>query len=71
MAQNFWLASFAFAACFLLTVGISLATARTKTDEELKGLGLFAHAQDQGRRRGLVFAPGRAGSHSPRLLCGA
>ena len=38
MAQNFWLATFAFLACFLLTVGISLATARTKTDAELKGL---------------------------------
>lgn len=38
MAQNFWLASFAFIACFVLTGGISLATARTKTDEELKGL---------------------------------
>ena len=38
MAQNFWLASFAFTVCFLLTLGISLATKRTKTDEELKGL---------------------------------
>jgi solute:Na+ symporter, SSS family len=38
MAQNFWLASFAFLVCFSLTVGISLATKRTKTDEELKGL---------------------------------
>ncbi|HTR40824.1 MAG TPA: sodium:solute symporter family protein [Pseudomonadales bacterium] len=38
MAQNFWLASFAFASCFIFTTGISLATARTKTDEELKGL---------------------------------
>jgi solute:Na+ symporter, SSS family len=38
MAQNFWLASFAFAACFALTLGISLATTRTKTNEELKGL---------------------------------
>jgi solute:Na+ symporter, SSS family len=38
MAQNFWLATFAFTACFLLTLGISLATKRTKTDEELKGL---------------------------------
>ena len=38
MAQNFWLATFAFTVCFLLTAGISLATARTKTDEELKGL---------------------------------
>jgi solute:Na+ symporter, SSS family len=38
MAQNFWLASFAFISCFVLTVGISLATQRTKTNEELKGL---------------------------------
>ena len=38
MAQNFWLASFAFLVCFTLTLGISLATARTKTDEQLKGL---------------------------------
>ena len=38
MAQNFWLATFAFTSCFLLTAGISLATARTKTDAELKGL---------------------------------
>ncbi|MEN6337629.1 MAG: sodium:solute symporter family protein [Phycisphaerales bacterium] len=38
MAQNFWLASFAFISCFVLTVGISVATQRTKTDEQLKGL---------------------------------
>jgi SSS family solute:Na+ symporter len=38
MAQNFWLASFAFAACFILTVVISLVTSRTKSDPELKGL---------------------------------
>ncbi len=38
MAQNFWLASFAFGVCFILTAGISLATKRTKTNEELKGL---------------------------------
>jgi len=38
MAQNFWLASFAFAVCFILTALISLATKRTKSDEELKGL---------------------------------
>jgi SSS family solute:Na+ symporter len=38
MAQNFWLASSAFLVCFFLTVGISLATRRTKTDDELKGL---------------------------------
>jgi len=38
MAQNFWLASFAFTVCLVLTAGISLATKRTKSDEELKGL---------------------------------
>jgi SSS family solute:Na+ symporter len=38
MAQNFWLATVAFLVCFTLTAVISLATARTKTDEELKGL---------------------------------
>ncbi len=38
MAQNFWLAAFAFTACFILTSVISLATKQTKTNEELKGL---------------------------------
>jgi SSS family solute:Na+ symporter len=38
MAVNFWLAAFAFTVCFVLTAGISLVTARTKSDEELKGL---------------------------------
>jgi len=38
MARNFWLASFAFAVCFVLTFVISLVTKRTKSDEELKGL---------------------------------
>ena len=38
MAQNFWLAACAFTVCFLLTLGISLATRSMKTDDELKGL---------------------------------
>ncbi len=38
MAQNFWLAAFAFIACFVITLVISLATSRTKNDEELAGL---------------------------------
>jgi SSS family solute:Na+ symporter len=38
MAQNFWLAAFAFTVCFTLTVLISLATTRTKSDADLKGL---------------------------------
>jgi SSS family solute:Na+ symporter len=38
MAQNFWLAAFAFTVCFTLTLVISLATKSQKTDEDLKGL---------------------------------
>ena len=38
MAQNFWLAIVAWSSCFIATIAISLATTRTKTDGELKGL---------------------------------
>jgi solute:Na+ symporter, SSS family len=38
MAQNFWLAIFAFLSCFALTIVISLATRRTKSNEQLAGL---------------------------------
>jgi SSS family solute:Na+ symporter len=38
MAQNFWLASFAFTSCLLLTLVVSLLTKRTKSDQELAGL---------------------------------
>jgi SSS family solute:Na+ symporter len=38
MAQNFWLATFAFSVCLLLTIGISLATRQTKTTDDLRGL---------------------------------
>jgi SSS family solute:Na+ symporter len=38
MAQNFWLAAFSFIVCFTLTLVISLATSRTKSDADLKGL---------------------------------
>jgi SSS family solute:Na+ symporter len=38
MAQNFWLAAFAFIICFMLTVVISLATKSQKSDADLKGL---------------------------------
>jgi len=37
MAQNFWVATFAFAACFLMTVLVSLAT-KPAPEEQLKGL---------------------------------
>ncbi|HEY6224889.1 MAG TPA: sodium:solute symporter family protein [Gemmatimonadales bacterium] len=38
MAQNFWSAIYAWTACFVATIVISLATRRNKSDEELKGL---------------------------------
>ncbi len=38
MAQNFWTAIFAWTTCFAATILISLATRRTKSDDELRGL---------------------------------
>jgi SSS family solute:Na+ symporter len=38
MAQNFWAAIYAFTACFVVTIVVSLATPRNKTDDELRGL---------------------------------
>jgi len=38
MGQNFYVAIAAWSACFVLTVLVSLATARNKTDAELQGL---------------------------------
>jgi SSS family solute:Na+ symporter len=37
MAQNFWTAIFAFSACFIFTVGVSLAT-RPREEQQLVGL---------------------------------
>ncbi len=38
MAQNFWTAIWAFSACFVTTVAVSLATRQRKSTEELTGL---------------------------------
>ncbi len=38
MGQNFWMAIVAWTSCFVLTILISLATKRNKTDDQLKGL---------------------------------
>jgi solute:Na+ symporter, SSS family len=38
MAQNFWIAIFAFCVALIMTIVISLLTKRIKTDEELTGL---------------------------------
>ncbi len=37
MAQNFWIAIFAWSTCFLVTIGVSLVT-KAKADSELEGL---------------------------------
>jgi SSS family solute:Na+ symporter len=38
MAQNFWTAIFAFTACFVVTLIISVTTKQLKTNEDMKGL---------------------------------
>jgi len=38
MAQNFWTAIYAWSACFVATIVISLVTQRNKSDNDLKGL---------------------------------
>ena len=38
MAQNFWMAIYAWTTCFVVTIVISLLTKRKKTDDELRGL---------------------------------
>jgi solute:Na+ symporter, SSS family len=38
MAQNFWTAIFAWTTCFVMTIGISLATLQRHREEELRGL---------------------------------
>ncbi len=38
MAQNFWTAIWAWTACFVITIVVSMATPRTKSDDDLKGL---------------------------------
>jgi SSS family solute:Na+ symporter len=50
MAQNFWTAIYAWTACFVLTIAISLVTARTKSDAELRGLvySLTTHEPEHG-----------------------
>src|ERR1700746_109197 len=51
MAQNFWIAIFAWSTCFLVTMLVSLAT-KPRPEAELKGLvyGLTEMPVDQGER---------------------
>ena len=62
MTLVIWLASFAFIVCFTLTVGISLATKRTKTDEELKGLVYSMTPRLEDDERHWILRPAVLGS---------
>jgi solute:Na+ symporter, SSS family len=62
MAQNFWLASCAFSICLLLTLAISLATRRTKSDEDLKGLVYSLTPRIQEADTAWFLKPGFLGS---------
>ena len=65
MAQNFWLASFAFIACFVADRWSSRwPPRRTKTDEELKGLVYSLTPKIKDDEDGVVSAPGGPG-HRP------
>src|SRR6185369_4302569 len=50
MAQNFWTAIWAFSACFVATVIVSLVTRQRKSDQQLAGLvySLTPKAKDSG-----------------------
>jgi SSS family solute:Na+ symporter len=51
LAQGFWTAIFAWSACFVVTIIISLLTAQKKSDDDLRGLvySLTPHvAKDEG-----------------------
>lgn len=50
MAQNFWTAIWAWTSCFVITIVVSLATKRAKSDEELRGLvySLTPKIRDEG-----------------------
>ncbi|MCX7824472.1 MAG: sodium:solute symporter family protein, partial [Verrucomicrobiae bacterium] len=62
MAQNFWLACFAFSACFILTLVISLATKRTKSDAELRGLVYSLTPRQKDEDQAWYARPAVAGS---------
>jgi solute:Na+ symporter, SSS family len=52
MAQNFWAAIYAWTACFVVTIVVSLATQRNKSDEQLRGLvySLTPRIKEEGLR---------------------
>ena len=62
MARNFWLAIAAFSSCLILTIVISLATSRTKSDEDLKGLVYSLTEKVREPNQSFFASPGFLGS---------
>jgi SSS family solute:Na+ symporter len=62
MAQNFWLAIVAWSVCFVVTIVVSLATKRTKTDAELKGLVYSLTAKEVDSHEPWYIRPAIVGS---------
>jgi SSS family solute:Na+ symporter len=52
MAQNFWMAIYAWTTCFVVTIIVSLATQRNKSDDDLRGLvySLTPRVKEEGLR---------------------
>jgi SSS family solute:Na+ symporter len=62
MAQNFWTAIYAWSSCFVATIAISLVTARTKSDEDLRGLVHSLTARQPDRRLPWIKRPATLGA---------
>jgi SSS family solute:Na+ symporter len=62
MAQNFWTAIYAWSACFFATIAVSLVTARTKSDEDLKGLVHSLTPRQPDRRLPWIKRPATLGA---------
>ena len=65
---EFLAGQFAFTVCFMLTLVISLATRRTKTDEELKGLVYSLTPRLTDHDQPFLLRPAVLGTHSDRRL---
>ncbi len=62
MAQNFWIAIFAWTVCFVATIAISLVT-RPRVQSELTGL-VYGLTKMPRQRRGKLVQTARAGGDS-------
>ena len=62
MAQNFWLATFAFSVGLIVTIVVSLATKQKKTDEELTGLVYSLTPKQKTSDEAWILRPAVAGT---------